>query len=226
MEYIIYVDSDNRDRSLYPNSNAFTVFLTTPIKNITKVEVMSAMLPNVFSSQYLTLDIAELRTPRTLIADALTSNLVTSSNAYNGTFAHIPVKSSGGAAALITSNTVSYTANSIAVNTEFFNANYKISIEYPSRIDSLDRLTVTWRQPNNGEVFIDKTFTPSVDMGRNFFLLKLETVVTPVNPDDRAKSLPPVVPWESGEIEKMYIMIAIVAFSFFIILLSRRNMTQ
>lgn len=223
MEYIIYVDSDNRDRSLYPNSNAFTVFLTTPIKNITKVEVMSAMLPNVFSSQYLTLDITELRTPRTLIADALTSKLVTSSNAYNGTFAHIPVKSSGGAAALITSNTVSYTANSIAVNSEFFNANYKISIEYPSRIDSLDRLTVTWRQPNNGEVFIDKTFTPSVDMGRNFFLLKIETVVTPVNPDDRAKSLPPVVPWESGEIEKMYIMFAIVAFSFFIILLSRRS---
>ena len=114
MDYTVYVDSNNRNQTLYPNSNSYTLHLTTPIKNITKVEVLSAMLPNVFSSQYLTLDIAELRTPRTLIADALnlaetysTGNTsaihnisVPTANAFYGSFAVVPVKVAGGALAI------------------------------------------------------------------------------------------------------------------------------
>jgi hypothetical protein len=87
MEYVVYVDSNNRNQRLYPNANSYTLHLTTPIKNISNVEVVSAMLPNVFSSQYLTLDIAELRTPTSLVADAL-ANTVPTSNAFYGTFAH------------------------------------------------------------------------------------------------------------------------------------------
>lgn len=209
-DYTVYVDSNNRNQTLYPNSNSYVLHLTVPIVNITKVELLTAMLPNVFSSQYLTLDIAELRTPKNLVADRLApttaSNvLVPSGNAFYGSFATIPVKATGGALALVTSNTVSTTANSIATNTEFYNANYRIWQEYPSRIDKIDRLTVTWRQPNNGAVFIDSNFTPSIDMGRNMFILRFETTQVPINPE-RPLGLPDPVEWDSGETSRLLII--------------------
>jgi len=221
MDYIIYVDSNNRNQTLYPNSNSYTLHLTTPIKNISKVEVLSAMLPNVFSSQYLTLDIAELRTPRTLIADALTTadtystnlgntsaihNLsVPTANAFYGSFAVVPVKVAGGALAIY-SNLTSDTNTTVATNTEFYNANYRILQDYPSRIDKLDRLTITWRQPNNGSVFIDTNFSPALDMGRNMFILRLITVVVPEEPD-RVHNLPPPIQWNSGDDKNKQMMI-------------------
>lgn len=45
VEYI-YVDSRTRDTSLYPNGNTYSVFLTNPIKNIRKVDVVNATIPN------------------------------------------------------------------------------------------------------------------------------------------------------------------------------------
>jgi len=225
MDYTVYVDSNNRNQTLFPNSNSYTLFLTTPIKNITKVEVLSAMLPNVFSSQYLTLDIMELRTPRNLIADALTTadtyatnkgntsaihNLsVPTANAFYGSFATIPVKVSGGAAAIY-SNASTDTNTAITVNTEFYNANYRITQEYPSRIDKLDRLTITWRQPNNGSVFIDTNYRPPIDLGRNMFILRFETVLVPEEPE-RPLSLPPPVPWETEDPTKHLVIITGVA---------------
>ena len=233
MEYIVYADSNNRDQSIYPNSNSYTLYLTVPIKNITKVEVLSAMLPNVFSSQYITLDIQELRTPRNLTASALTvaatnvsntssiRNLtVPNSNAFYGSFATVPVKCSGGAAAVY-SNLATYTNTSVAINLEMYNANYRVYHEYPSRIDKLDRLTITWRQPNNGNVFIDNNFSPPIDLGRNMFLLRFETVQVPEEPE-RPPSLPAPVPWDSGEKTKMYIIFAIALLGFLLVLFTRR----
>ena len=213
MDYTVYVDSNNRNQTLYPNSNSYTLHLTTPIKNITKVEVLSAMLPNVFSSQYLTLDIAELRTPRTLIADALnlaeTSAIhnisVPTANAFYGSFAVVPVKVAGGALAIY-SNLTTDTNTTVATNTEFYNSNYRILQDYPSRIDKLDRLTITWRQPNNGNVFIDTNFSPPLDMGRNMFILRLITVFVPDEPS-RSLSLPPPVSWNSGDDKNKQMMI-------------------
>jgi hypothetical protein len=183
MDYVVYVDSNNRNQRLYPNSNSYTLHLTTPITNITKVEVLSAMLPNVFSSQYLTLDITELRTPFNLVAYSLTisSNIaVPTSNAFYGSFAVVPVKVSGS----VYSNTATYTNTAIVSNTEFYNANYRIFRKFPSRIDKLDRLTITWRQPNNGDIFIDKNFSTPVDLGRNMFILHFETEIVPKNHQD------------------------------------------
>ena len=88
MDYIVYADSNNRNQALFPNSNSYTLYLTTPIQNITTVEVLSAMLPNVYSSQYLTLDITELRTPRNLVADALTIAETYSTNSGNTSAIH------------------------------------------------------------------------------------------------------------------------------------------
>ena len=237
MEYIVYADSNNRNSNLFPNSNSYTLYLTEPIKNITKVEVLSAMLPNVFSSQYITLDIQELRTPRNLIASALTTAdtyatnvgntsaihnlMVPNSNAFYGSFATLPVKCSGGAAAVY-SNLATYTNTSVTVNLEMYNANYRVYQEYPSRIEKLDRLTITWRQPNNGDVFIDKNFSTPIDLGRTMFLLRFETVQVPEEPE-RPESLPPPVPWDSGEKPKMYVIFAIALLGLLLVIFARKS---
>jgi hypothetical protein len=186
------------------------------------------MLPNVFSSQFLTLDIAELRTPRNLVADRLTtpsvpgtSNLmVPSSNAFYGSFATIPVKVSGGAQAIY-SNTSTFTNTSVTINSEFYNANYRIWQEFPSRIDKIDRLTITWRQPNNGAVFVDNNFSPSIDLGRNMFVLRFETTTVPMSPD-RPLDLPDPVPWDSGERQRLIILVSI-ALAGLLVIISIKN---
>lgn len=69
----IHVDSRNRDTALFPFSNTYTVFLNTPIMNVTRVDLVSVMVNNPFSSYaYLWLDITELRTPSTYDARKLT----------------------------------------------------------------------------------------------------------------------------------------------------------
>ena len=183
MEYIVYVDSNNRNQTIWPNSNNYTLHLTNSILNITEVELVSAQLPDLGSSQFVTLDIAELRTPLHLTADALNlSDLngdvfaTPTSNAFDGSFATIPIKISGAA--------------------EFYNANYRISTQYPARIDKLDRLTIAWRQPNSGTL---------LNAGRNMFLLKFKTVQVPEEPE-RPASLPPPVEWNSGDQTKLYIV--------------------
>jgi hypothetical protein len=188
MEYLVYVDSNNRDQGLWPNSNSYQLHLTTPILNITKVELVSAMLPELAASQFVTLDISELRTPRHLTADALIDSEVPTSNAFGGSFATIPIKISGQA--------------------EFYNANYRISTEYPSRIDKLDRLTINWRQPNSGL---------GVIAGRNMFLLKFETV-KPILEPERPISLPEPVEWEKIDQTKLLIVIGIALAGLFIII--------
>jgi len=199
MEYIVYVDSNNRDQSLWSNSNNYTLHLTTPILNIQEVELVSAQLPDLAASQFVTLDIAELRTPRHLTADALTlttgtaKRYTSTSNTFDGTFATIPIKISGDA--------------------EFYNANYRISTQYPSRIDKLDRLTISWRQPNNGTL---------VNCGRNMFLLKFKTVTDPEEQTKREESLPPPVPWDSGDKMKLIIIAIISVVGLFIIISVRK----
>jgi hypothetical protein len=230
MDYVVYVDSNNRNQTLFPNSNSYTLFLSTPIYNISKVELVSAMLPNVFSSQYLTLDIAELRSTQTMVASALTRtgtsnsqntsslyNLaVPNSNAYSGAFAFVPVK----AATSLSSNVSTFSNTSFTYNNEFYSQNYKIAIEYPSRIDSLDRLTISWRGAGDGKLFYDSFIDQ--DLGRNMFLLRFDTIIVPKTPE-RPESLPPPVAWESGDRQKMYVMIAALVMGLVIILFGRRR---
>ena len=194
MEYIVYVDSDNRDQNLWSSSNNYTLHLTTPILNITEVELVSAQLPDLATSQFVTLDIAELRTPQHLTAAALNGTVVKtpSSNAFNGSFATIPIKITG--------------------NAEFYNANYRITTKYPARIDKLDRLTVSWRQPNTGTL---------LNAGRNMFLLKFTTVYVPDAPE-RPPSLPDPVPWDSGDHTKLLIVGAVAIVGLLIIISVRK----
>ena len=43
---LLFVDSKNRDQVLYPSGNSYTLHLTTPIRNITRVDLVSAKIPN------------------------------------------------------------------------------------------------------------------------------------------------------------------------------------
>ena len=220
MDYVVYVDSNNRNQTLFPNSNSYTLFLSTPIHNVSKVELISAMLPNVFSSQYLTLDIAELRSTQTLVASALTTRsnttAVPNSNAYSGAFAFVPVK----AATSLSSNTQTFSNTSFIYNNEFYSQNYKIVVDYPSRIDSIDRLTISWKNAGTGALFYDNII--GQDMGRNMFILRLDTIMVPDEPE-RPESLPTPVEWDSGERHKMYVMFAALILGLFIIFFGRRR---
>jgi hypothetical protein len=135
----------------------------------------------------MTLDIVELRSTQTLVASALTkgtSNIfVPNSNAYSGAFAFVPIK----AATSLASNLQTFSNTSFIYNNEFYSQNYKIAIEYPSRIDSIDRLTISWKNAGNGSLFYDSVL--GRDLGRNMFLLKLDTEIVPESPE-RPVSLP------------------------------------
>lgn len=204
MDYVVYVDSNNRNLTLYPNSNSYTLHLATPIRNIAKAELVSAMLPSINVSQFITLDILELRTPTHLTADALrrtgASNLLTvTSNTWDGAFAVLPIKVSG--------------------TYEFYNQNYRISTKYPYPIDTLDRLTITWRQPNTGLPYYDSTW--NLDLGRNMFLLRFETVKEDTSPQ-RSLALPDPVAWDSGERNRLA-TVALVALAGLLIILTMRR---
>ena len=42
----VFVSSENRDTTLYPNGNSYTLHLTTTIKDIQRVELLHASIPN------------------------------------------------------------------------------------------------------------------------------------------------------------------------------------
>jgi hypothetical protein len=42
----VFVSSENRDTSIYPNGNSYTLHLTTPIKDISRAELLHASVPN------------------------------------------------------------------------------------------------------------------------------------------------------------------------------------
>lgn len=199
-EFTVYVDSDNRNRILYPNSNSFTLHLTNPIMNITKAELVSAMLPGMSVSEYMCLDIEELRTPSHLVADALQrrpdGKMVATSNAMDGSFAILPVK--------------------VASTFDFYNQNYRIKTEYPAGIAKLDRLTIKWRQPNSGELYYDVA-----DLGRTMFLLRFETA----EPKEIQKppGLPDPVEWDAGERHRLVLVTLVALAGLVIIVTTTKN---
>jgi len=45
-ERLIFADADNRDVSLYPSGNSYVLHLTRPIRNVERVDLVSARVPN------------------------------------------------------------------------------------------------------------------------------------------------------------------------------------
>lgn len=70
VEYI-YVDSRTRDTTLYPSGNTYSVYLTNPMKNIRRVELVSAKLPNSIFNLTLGLNVLNVTT----VSTGVTSNV-------------------------------------------------------------------------------------------------------------------------------------------------------
>jgi len=192
MNHVIYVDSENRNKTLFPMANSYVVYLTNPIRNVTRVELISAMLPDIATSQYVTLDITELRTPYNQSATDKASNC----SVVNGAFAMVPIK--------------------VSSTVDFYSQNYNISAEYPSRIESIDKLTVNWYNPDGAAL-------PDVDT--NKFILRFHTEIVTADPE-RPESLPAPVQWDEGILDHQrvfFILVAILVIGIIAISLIRKK---
>ena len=316
MEFILYADSIQRDTTLYPSGNSYTLHLTNPLKNVTKIDLVAAIIPNTMynytstsnafqintsniffnpgfysttslvtafntsaqvasnvatlaylsgegkfifygtltsltctdpdiarmfglpigttnadslatNAQYagmfngsnfikstsvvdinmtesVWLDISEFRTPLTLDARRLVARdsgqVTTEGNTAATSFALIPMDVNSG------------TFKSFKEESD-----YHVSVQFPSRIDSLERLTVTWR---------DRYGVPLIFNGleTNSFVIRVHTVIVPSEPE-RPESLP--VPVGEGifhDKQKVFaaVTMALVAGLIIIMLMARR----
>lgn len=81
---LVFADSKNRDATLFPSGNTYVLHLTTPIKNIERVDLVSARVPNTMYNLTIGSNVLELNgTPMSLnigfysvygLAQAVTSN--------------------------------------------------------------------------------------------------------------------------------------------------------
>ena len=147
-------------QGLYPNANAYVVS-----SNIVSLEM----------NDYIWLDIEEFRTPFTTDARKLIRTTqgvyTTTSNTSARSFAIIPMDVPSGGIKAFKEST-----------------DYPVNVTFPSRLDSLDRLTVKW---------LDRNGKPLDFRGLdvNSFTLRLHTVHVP-DEVERPVSLPPPVPFE------------------------------
>jgi hypothetical protein len=144
----------------YPTANAYVVS-----NNIVSLEM----------NDYVWLDIEEFRTPFTTDARQLTLNpqgvYTTTSNTSARSFAIIPMDVPSG-----------------GIKSFKEAADYPVYVSFPSRLDSLDRLTISWLDRNGKPLDFH-----GLDV--NSFTLRLHTVHVP-DQVERPVSLPPPVPFE------------------------------
>lgn len=157
----IIVDSRFRNYT-YPNPNAYTVFLDTPLYNVSRVDVIDAFIP-LSTDRYIFLDIDELRSKfgtHVCMSNSSYQSVIVSYNPdgsyvtrdvkYNnpiisGYFAHFMYPD--------TTSNLSYVGNST----------YAASVKFKQPIESLKQLTVRWVDRFNRPVYfkdsIDHVFT-------------------------------------------------------------------
>lgn len=175
MSYLVYVDSAYRNVTNYANSNSYSVYITNPIRNVSRVELVSAFINTAgVSNTHVFLDIQELRTPFHMDARKLGTGGTPSGNTASGSFAMIPLDVPTG-------------------SVKFFKetSDYKIVGNYPSHLDRLDRLTVAWLDVNGrpltglndttGTGFVIRVFTDDVKIEKSIL-----------------NDLPPPVPLDGG----------------------------
>ena len=147
-------------QGLYPAANAYVVS-----NNVVSLEM----------NDYIWLDIEEFRTPLTTDARQLILNpqgvYTTTSNTSARSFAIIPMDVPSGGIKAVKEST-----------------DYQVNVTVPSRLDSLDRLTVSWLDRNGKPLDFH-----GLDV--NSFTLRLHTVHVP-DEVERPVSLPPPVPFE------------------------------
>jgi hypothetical protein len=174
MAYLVYVDSAYRNTATYVNSNTYSVYLTNPIRNVSRVELVSAFInTSGLSNTHVFLDVQELRTPFHVDARKLGVGGTPSGNTASGSFAMIPIDVVNG---------VKYFKET---------GDYKIDVKFPSRIDRLDRLTVSWIDINGSPV------TGLNDATGTGFVLRVHTEDVKIE-KSILQELPAPVPMDGG----------------------------
>lgn len=173
--YIVYADSAYRNTTSYVNSNTYTLYLTNPIRNVSRVELVSAFInTSGISNTFCFLDILELRTPFHGDATKLSSNGAPVGNTASSSFAMIPLD--------VTPGTVKFFKET---------GDFKIEGNYPSRIDRLDRLTVSWLDING------RSLTGLNNTTGTGFILRCHTSDVKIE-KSILNDLPPPVPLDGG----------------------------
>ncbi len=171
-EQYVYVDS-----RLGITPNNYTVYLNTPLKQVKKVDIVSATIPYTQTDPYIFLDIEQFRSrygTQSCRSNLLTSNniiLDTSPTLY-GYMGHI----------LCTRPTILQTKSNVVVGaagntvTEYIYSNtityverqYTCSVTFKQPIESVDKLTIRW---------VDRLNNP-VNFGndQNSFMLRVHTI--------------------------------------------------
>jgi hypothetical protein len=175
-------------QGLYSTANAYVVS-----SNIVSLEM----------NDYVWLDIEEFRTPFTTDARKLILNpqgvYTTTSNTSARSFAIIPMDVPSG-----------------AIKAFKEAGDYHVNVTFPSRLDSLDRLTIKWL--NRDGVPLD---FHGLDV--NSFTLRLHTVHVP-DQVERPVSLPPPVPFEKENQKVVWgAMLALVIGLMLIILAGKKK---
>lgn len=195
-QYLVYADSAYRNTVSYVNSNTYTLYLTNPIRNVSRVELVSAFINTAgLSNTFCFLDVLELRTPFNGDARKLGPGGVPSGNTASGSFAMIPLD--------VTPGTVKFFKES---------GDFKIEGRYPSRIDRLDRLTVSWLDING------QTLTGLNNTTGTGFLLRCHTSNVKIE-KSILNDLPPPVPLDGGP--NMVLIGALLAAGLLVILFVR-----
>jgi hypothetical protein len=94
IEYV-FVDSRTRDTTLYPSGNAYAVYLTNPVKNIYKINLLSAKVPNTTynltsGSSVLTINSTNMSlAPGYYSASTLASEMTNTGNMSGTTVAYL-----------------------------------------------------------------------------------------------------------------------------------------
>jgi hypothetical protein len=165
--------------------------------------VVSNNIVSLEMNDYIWLDIEEFRTSLTSDARKLVLNpqgiYTTQSNTAARSFAVIPLDVPSGSIKAFKEST-----------------DYQVKVEFPSRLDSLERLTIRW---------LDRNGVPLNFRGLdvNSFTLRVHTVDVPIEPE-RPESLPPPVPYEQNRQRIMIgAMTALIIGLMIIVLIGKRR---
>ena len=90
METILYVDSRQRDTTLFPNGNLYTLFLQTPVRNVTQVDLVSAKIPNTVYNLTSTSNVLQVNSSNVVLNPGFysTCSLVSTFNS-SGQFSNV-----------------------------------------------------------------------------------------------------------------------------------------
>lgn len=226
-EQYIYVDSRHRDIKTNPNTNAYTMFMVTPIKHVTRVDLVSACMPvtsSLAENPYIFLDIELFRSKYGIQSAQANTSVKNTTPILQNYFAQIfygtpqytqlysQVYSSSNinpaTGAQSTGNTF-YISNTLTQTQIFKNYEeyeYKTSVRFSQPIESLDRLTIRWVDYNNVPV----VFSP-LNYNHSFVLRIYTTKMNIENYEQL--TLPPPVPKNfTHEDTRIYLVIVILIF--------------